>query len=165
MGSAASSSTYTRTCQYISTNGTTLNATCKNARGQWASPTSLPNFNQCIGDIQNYNGQLRCNMGSAPPSGSYTQTCQYISTNGTTLNATCKNAGGQWAPPTSLSNFKQCVGDIQNYNGQLHCNMGSTPPSGSYTQTCQYIFTSRTTLNATCKHPASQRAPSTSLPN
>jgi hypothetical protein len=156
---------YQQTCTNVSVNGTTLNATCKNAVGQWASPSSLPNFNQCIGDIQNYNGQLHCNMGSSPPSGSYTRTCQYIFTSGTTLSATCKNAVGQWASPSSLPDFNQCIGDLQNYNGQLHCNMGSTPPSGSYTQTCQYIFTSGTTLNATCKNAVGQWASPSSLPD
>jgi hypothetical protein len=52
------------------------------------------------------------------PPGSYQQTCNPISANGTTLTATCKNAGGRWIT-TSLTNFNQCVGDIQNYNGQL----------------------------------------------
>ena len=165
MGSSPPSGSYTQTCESIYTSGTTLNATCKNANGQWAPPSSLSNFNQCGGDIQNVNGQLECNMGSAPPSGPYTQTCEGISTSGTTLNATCKNASGQWAPPTSLPNFNQCIGVIQNYNGQLHCSMGSSPPSGSYTQTCEYIYTSGTTLNATCKNANGQWAPPSSLSN
>lgn len=156
---------YERSCRSISVVGSTLNATCKNAVGRWVSQSSLDSFNQCIGDIHNYNGQLRCNLGSAPPAGPYTETCRFIFTAGSTLNANCKNAGGKWVAQTSLGNFNQCIGDIYNYNGQLHCNLGSTPPSGPYAESCRFIFTTGTRLTANCKDAHGQWAAQTFLPN
>jgi hypothetical protein len=156
---------YQTTCQNVEVLGTTLTATCKNARGQLTSPSSLPNFDQCIGEIQNYDGQLHCNMGSPPPPGAYTETCRFIFTSGATLNANCKNAGGKWVAQTYLQNFNQCISEIQNYNGQLHCNMGSLPPPGAYAETCRYVFTSGTTLTANCKNTADKFAAQTFLPN
>lgn len=154
---------YQTTCRSIELVGTTLTATCKNDAGQWNPSLPLANFNQCIGDIHNYNGQLHCNMGSTPPSGPYAETCRFIFTSGTTLIANCKNAGGKWVAQTSLGDFKHCVGDIQNHNGQLHCNMGSTPPPGPYIKTCQFIFTSGTKLTANCKNADGKWAAQTSL--
>lgn len=155
---------YQTTCQSIKATGTSLSATCKNIAGRWA-PASLANFNQCIGDIHNYNGQLRCNMGSTPPLGSYTETCRFIFTSGTTLTANCKNAGGKWVAQTYLANFNQCIGDIHNYNGQLHCNIGSTPPPGPYSQTCRFIFTTGSRLTANCRDAQGEWAAQTSLSN
>ena len=156
---------YQTTCQSIRVVGTTLNATCTNITGQLVPSSFLANFNQCIGDIHNYNGQLHCNMGSTPPLGPYTETCRFIFTSGTTLAANCRNAGGKWVAQTYLVNFNQCIGDIHNYNGQLHCNMGSTPPPGPYIETCRFIFTSGTTLTANCLNADGQWAAQTSLPD
>jgi len=156
---------YQKTCQGIRVSGKNLNATCRNLAGRWAPVSSLADFNRCIGDIHNYNGQLRCNLGSTPPEGSYTETCRLIVTNGTILTANCKNAGGKWVAQTYLVNFNQCIGDIHNYNGQLHCNIGSTPPSGPYSQTCRFIFITRNRLTANCKDTQGEWAAQTSLSN
>jgi hypothetical protein len=155
---------YQTTCQSVKVTGTSLHATCKNIDGRWA-PASLADFNQCIGDIHNYNGQLHCNMGSTPPRGPYTETCRFIFASGTTLTANCKNAGGKWVAQTYLANFNQCIGDIHNYNGQLHCNIGSTPPPGPYSQTCRFIFTIGSRLTANCKDALGEWAAQTSLSN
>jgi hypothetical protein len=155
---------YRTTCQSVKVTGSKLSATCRNIAGR-SAPASLADFNQCIGDIHNYNGQLRCNVGSTPPLGSYTETCRFTFTSGTTLTANCKNADGKWVAQTYLDNFNQCIGDIHNYNGQLHCNIGSTPPPGPYSQTCRFIFTTGNRLTANCKDAHGEWAAQTSLSN
>ena len=157
--------TYQTTCQQITVVGTTtLVARCLDASHQLAPPSILQNFNQCIGDIRNDNGALHCNKGTVPPPGSYTQACRYIYTDGSTLIASCSDAAGQLGPPTSLQNFNQCTGDIRNDNGVLHCNTGPPPPGGSYTQSCQYAYSTGTTLIAYCKTGTGQSV-WTSLPD
>jgi uncharacterized membrane protein len=145
--------------------GTTLSATCKNVAGQWTASSPLSEFNQCLGDIRNYNGQLHCDTGLAPPAGPYNETCRFIFTSGTTLTANCQNAGGKWVAETVLPNFDQCLDDINNYNGQLHCDMGSMPPPGPYRKTCQFIFTTGNRLTANCKNEDGEWAAQTSLLN
>jgi hypothetical protein len=54
------------------------------------------------------------------PSGSYAQSCQNVSTNGNTLQASCQKKNGGWRQ-TSLRNYNQCNGDIFNNNGKLQC--------------------------------------------
>lgn len=97
------------------------------------------------------------------PYGSYAQTCQKISTRGSTLKAKCQTSNGRWHS-TSLQNFDRCNGGIVNDNGNLGCgtegNRGryhgqnghrqNGTPSGSYTQSCQDIRTSGNTLEANC---------------
>lgn len=57
---------YAKTCRSIyssvDASGPTLHATCKDAAQAWA-PTSLQNFDACVGDIDNENGVLHCNKG------------------------------------------------------------------------------------------------------
>ncbi len=62
------------------------------------------------GDRGDYNG----------PSGSYSQSCQNISTSGNTLQASCQKKNGRWRQ-TSLRNYNRCNGDIINNNGKLQC--------------------------------------------
>lgn len=117
--------------------------------------------------------------GNGAPSGGYSQTCQEIRTNGTTLEARCQTRDGNWNQ-TSLQSFNQCTGGIENDNGRLVCNKGNNngqdyrygnqpgdrhdngqgyrhddqqngAPYGGYTQTCQDIRTSGTTLQANCQ--------------
>ena len=54
------------------------------------------------------------------PRGSYSQTCQDVRVNGSTLEARCQKRNGQWKQ-TSLRNFDRCSGDIENNNGKLRC--------------------------------------------
>jgi CVNH domain len=54
------------------------------------------------------------------PRGSYQQTCQNISVNGNTLQASCQKRNGKYKN-TSLHNFQRCGGDIANENGKLQC--------------------------------------------
>jgi CVNH domain len=58
------------------------------------------------------------------PGGSYQQTCRDINVRGSSLNATCKDEGGNWRS-TQLSDFQRCSGEIQNLNGNLQCTGGN----------------------------------------
>lgn len=64
-----------------------------------------------------------CAAQSGLPSGGYAQTCQDIRTRGTTLEARCQTRDNQWNQ-TSLRDFKQCTGEIENDNGNLVCSKG-----------------------------------------
>lgn len=66
------------------------------------------------------------------PGGSYQQTCRDIGVHGSTLQATCKDEGGNWRN-TQLSDFQRCNGEIQNLNGNLSCTGGNGPGNnGNY---------------------------------
>jgi hypothetical protein len=54
------------------------------------------------------------------PRGSYIQSCQNVSTNGNTLQASCQKKNGKWRQ-ASLRNYNRCSGDIFNNNGKLQC--------------------------------------------
>jgi CVNH domain len=107
------------------------------------------------------------------PGGSYQQTCRDIGVRGSTLYATCQNAGGGWQA-SELRDFQRCNGEIQNVNGSLQCAAGNVGynrgrdgdhdhdgdhdrngdhrwPRGSYAQTCQNISISGDTLQASCQ--------------
>ncbi|MBZ5534139.1 MAG: CVNH domain-containing protein [Acidobacteriia bacterium] len=141
---------YQQSCRNMSANGGTLSAQCRTRSGNWPN-TSLPNYHQCIGDIQNQDGQLRCNRGAAPPGGSYTRSCRDVWLENGTLHASCQNRGGVWITSV-LPNISQCRGDIQNQEGQLRCDRGATPPGGSYTASCRDIWLDNQTLHANCQN-------------
>jgi len=54
------------------------------------------------------------------PRGSYLQSCQNVSTSGSTLRASCQKKNGGWRQ-ASLRNYNQCNRDISNNNGKLQC--------------------------------------------
>lgn len=141
---------YQQSCRNISANGGTLTAQCRTRSGAWPN-TSLPNYHQCVGDIQNQDGQLRCNRGAAPPGGSYQQSCRDVWIDSGTLHASCRNRGGNWMT-SDLPNVSQCRGDIQNQEGQLRCNRGGDAPKGSYTSSCRDISVDGNTLHASCSN-------------
>ena len=135
-------------------NGTTLNASCEfiGYVGQW-EPTSLANFDKCVGDIANYQGKLTC-VGGYPPPGSYQQTCSTFLINGNNLTASCSPLpGGQiYGVTSTLNNFNTCRGDIYNFHGTLACNRGtSNAPPGSYQQTCMDIDVNGSAISAQCE--------------
>ena len=59
---------YLGSCTNIRMEGRTLTAVCRRADGR-EQRTALGDVNQCIGDIGNNNGVLRCNRGQAPAPG------------------------------------------------------------------------------------------------
>jgi hypothetical protein len=142
---------YQETCINIGESSSGLVAQCKNRAGQYGG-TTLSNYQQCIGDISNNNGQLQCNKGATPPSGSYTQSCSDIRMDNGVLEATCRTLGNRTEPvATRLGNLPACRGDIENFDGNLTCSTGtSNPPPGSYGQTCGMIVVNGTTVSATC---------------
>ncbi len=54
------------------------------------------------------------------PRGSYLQSCQNVSTSGSTLRASCQKKNGGWRQ-ASLRNYNRCSRDISNNNGKLQC--------------------------------------------
>lgn len=117
---------YQQTCRNIRDNGHRLDATCQKRNGDWRN-TSL-DYRNCRGAIINDNGHLRCTNndryrdrwhGGIPP-GSYQQTCRRISVHGNWLEATCQKRNGAWRD-TTLRNFDDCRGEIENDNGHLRC--------------------------------------------
>jgi hypothetical protein len=140
---------YQQSCRNINANGGTLTAQCRTRSGGWPN-TSLANYHQCIGDIQNQDGQLRCNRGASPPGGSYTGSCRDIWLDNQTLLANCQTRGGAWV--SSALDVSQCRGDIQNQDGQLRCNQGGDPPKGSYRSSCRDIRVDGNILHASCSN-------------
>ena len=142
------SGSYQQTCRDIGVRGSTLHADCKDEGGNWRR-TQLNDYQRCRGEIQNLNGNLQCTGGNSGygqgsygrdgdrdrdhdgdrdrgygrngiPNGSYSQTCQNIRVSGNTLQASCQKKNGKWKN-TSLGNYQQCRGQIENDNGKLRC--------------------------------------------
>jgi hypothetical protein len=93
---------------------------------------------------------------SGLPGGTYTQTCQDITTNGAVLQARCQKIDGGWRQ-TSID-FRQCGGQIINEDGRLRCGEGGGSggghgglPGGDYAKTCHDIRTNGTVLQAHCQ--------------
>jgi hypothetical protein len=89
------------------------------------------------------------------PPGSYQQTCKSIKMHGDTLQAKCETRDGRWVR-TSLDDADQCAGDITNIDGQLTCNRNTSPPEGTYAQSCKNIRVRYNTLYARCKTMSGQ---------
>lgn len=88
------------------------------------------------------------------PPGSYQDTCTDIEATWSTLTATCERRDGNWNY-TTLSNYRNCDGDIANQNGRLKCiddgDDDDWMPRGSYRQTCRKIAVDGDTLMAECQ--------------
>ena len=135
---------YQQSCTNIRVRGNgLLMANCTNNNGQRVR--SQLAYRSCRGsDIGNINGQLSCvrsgnyygrgqgryggNRGGryngnngALPAGSYRQSCNNASMNGSTLSANCSTTSGAYM--TSYLDVSQCRSsdDIGNVNGQLRC--------------------------------------------
>lgn len=143
----APAGSYQQTCNGVRVRGNgLLTANCLNNNGQRVR-SSLA-FQSCRGaDIGNINGQLSCvragsgyygrghgrygnhrggrygdnDNNGALPSGSYQQSCNNASMQGSTLTANCRNNSGAYM--TSYLDVSQCrsTDDIGNLNGQLRC--------------------------------------------
>jgi hypothetical protein len=66
------------------------------------------------------------------PQGSFRDSCNDLRMEGQTLIAFCPKGDGTWQT-TAMGPVSQCIGDIQNVNGELRCNNetgygSSTPP-------------------------------------
>ena len=91
------------------------------------------------------------------PPGSYQQTCREIRMHGDSLRAKCETTSGRWVK-TSLDDASQCAGDITNIDGQLTCNRDSSPPQGTYLESCKNVRVRYNTLYARCKTRSGQWA-------
>jgi CVNH domain len=144
-----------------------LTAQCKDTSGHWIA-SKLVGFDHCVSDIANFNGVLRCSLGTAPPAGNYLQSCRYVfvetSTDNTgkvlatTLKAECRARNGAWRE-TFLRDFQKCKTQVSNFDGALQCSEGSIPSADGYAKSCRDIFTSGTTLFASCKNFAGNWVP------
>ncbi len=123
----APSGGYAQTCQDIRTNGATLEAKCQTRDGNW-NQTSLQNFNECTGGIENDNGRLVCNKGNN--------------------NGQYDRHGYQ---PGDRRDNGQDNRNPQGEQGYRHDDEQNGAPYGGYRQTCQDIRTSGNTLLANCQ--------------
>jgi hypothetical protein len=69
------------------------------------------------------NGTTSTQMGTQAqlPQGSYRSSCNDVRMQNDTLIAFCRKPDGTWQT-SAIGPVNQCVGDIQNVNGQLTCN-------------------------------------------
>jgi hypothetical protein len=125
---------YVQTCRNMRMDGNRLEAECQKREGGWRR-TSLNNVDQCGSPIANDNGHLVCGRGGygyggypggysggyqgGVPSGTYTQTCRNIRTDGNRLQAECQTRDGKWRR-TSLD-LDRCSGAPANDDGHLVC--------------------------------------------
>lgn len=88
------------------------------------------------------------------PQGSYLQTCRDVTATYDVLAATCRMRNDSWNY-TTLSDYRDCDGDIVNSNGRLACERESYEdddwlPRGSYQETCRREHVEEGTLTAEC---------------
>ncbi|HYX52506.1 MAG TPA: CVNH domain-containing protein [Candidatus Limnocylindrales bacterium] len=150
---------YLQTCASVQAGRNGLYANCQDTQGAWRYSV-LPQYQECVSDIANIDGELRCErrggvqwdrnrQGWLPP-GSYAETCRDIRLDGNNMYAKCENMSHRWTR-TSLQQFDGCVGGIINDNGQLVCGRRAAPYSGSYVRTCGPIYVRGDDLRARCQ--------------
>jgi len=119
---------YLLTCANEAMAGTTLVAMCEFGKSRrslpiklsYPSATSLVKAYECVGDISNDNGTLKCNRGS------FRQSCSGIVVSPATyygshtIIADCKKKDGTDASATLTANLWACT-DIANDDGNLIC--------------------------------------------
>ena len=109
---SAPAGSYQDTCQNISMDGRTLQATCKRFDGSM-NRTNLPYANSCVGTVSNVNGVLAC----TGPTGSYAQTCHDAQVEDGVLSATCQRRDGSWT--RTHVRFQGFQHPVTNCDGQL----------------------------------------------
>jgi hypothetical protein len=146
---------YRQTCANIQMRNGTVFANCQDTDGRWRS-TVLPDAYNCVGDVTNINGELRCNRREdwrdrdSLPRGSYRETCRDIRVRGDALTAKCQAMNGRWVR-TSLDDVGHCVGEVVNDDGHLQCGRRAWQGSGTYVQTCAPIYVIGDALRARCQ--------------
>lgn len=145
---------YLQSCRFVAVDdGGRLSAECKRRDGSWTGTFLLLGQQKCTTPISNYDGILRCSVGSVPDTGPYTRSCEDIFADGTTLSARCKTRAGQWVQ-SLLPNFTSCAtGSVNNIDGFLTCiQAGQVAPPGSYLATCRNVMAPVTTTPAGEQH-------------
>jgi CVNH domain len=146
---------YRETCSNVQMRGGTLFANCQDTEGRWRS-TVLPEAYECVGDVTNINGELRCNRRDdwrdrdSLPRGSYRETCRQIRVSGDYLSAKCQTMSGRWNR-TSLNDLDRCVGEIVNDDGNLRCGRRAWQVRGTFVETCAPIYLLGDVLRARCQ--------------
>jgi len=146
---------YRQTCANIQMRNGTLFANCQDMEGRWRS-TVLPAAYECVGDVTNINGELRCNRrndwhdADNLPRGSYRETCRDIRVRGDSLSARCQTINGGWNR-TGLNDIGRCIGEIVNDDGNLRCGRRPWQARGSFVETCSPIYVNGDTLRARCQ--------------
>jgi CVNH domain len=141
---------YQQSCENSTVQGNTLISSCKSRSGSFHN-TRLENFQQCVGDIFNDNGELNCSRGAPIPPGDYARSCEEIAVSGADLHANCFTKKHR-LQATVLTNFRHCAGSISNIDGELTCKRdGPPPPAGGYTHSCRDSWVEGQTLHSKCK--------------
>lgn len=139
---------YQQSCGQISEQGRILTASCRNRTGS-PQGTALADFKQCVGDIANDDGTLRCSRGIALPRGDYEASCEQVVIDGDDLRATCRTAAGYKAF-TKLSGYRLCHGGIASVDGALVCRSSSFP-HGSFERSCAVTQVADSGFAAICR--------------
>jgi hypothetical protein len=145
---------YRETCRNIHTAGQELIAECRTWDGDWHR-TRLADYGACGERIVNDDGRLRCGTrkpgrsqrdagargaeerdagardGSAPPSGSYQDSCRNSTFARGVIKAECRARQG-WKD-SEFADARSCRGDIANDGGRLVCRIGHEDSWGRIT--------------------------------
>jgi hypothetical protein len=146
---------YRESCANIQMRDGSLFANCQDTEGRWRS-TVLPYAYDCVGDVNNINGELRCNRRGdwrerdSLPRGSYRETCRDIRMRGDSLTARCQAVNGRWVR-TSLNDVGRCIGEIVNDDGYLQCGRRTWQAKGTYVESCAPIYVRGDDLRARCQ--------------
>ena len=118
-GGRPPSGSYSRTRNNATMIGSVLTAQCKDQNGVTIHTRLY--VRDCNGDIANVFGELVCNSRYLPP-GSYNQTCNACTADGSSLRCTCRDT--RQSPIKSALDLASCDfgSRIVNKDGHLQCD-------------------------------------------
>ena len=113
---------YSRTCNSAELIGSILTANCKDQNG--VTIRTRLYVGNCFGDVSNNMGELVCG-GRSLPRGSFNQSCNACTAEGSALQCTCRDTKG--ASIKTELDLGSCdwQGDITNKDGHLQCGNGN----------------------------------------
>ena len=117
-GGRLPSGSYSRSCNNATMIGSVLTAQCKDQNG--VTIRTRLYVRDCNSDISNVFGELVCGSRYLPP-GSYRQTCNACSAEGSSLRCTCQDTRQQ--PIKTALDLASCdwSSGIENKDGHLQC--------------------------------------------
>jgi hypothetical protein len=117
-GGRPPSGSYSRSCNREELIGSVLTAECKDQNGETIKTRLY--VRDCSGDISNEFGELRCAFRRLP-SGSYSRSCNACSSEGSSLQCTCRDM--KQAPIKTHLDLASCPfnSSITNKDGHLQC--------------------------------------------
>jgi hypothetical protein len=140
---------YLQSCKNSRIRDDTLYSSCRDKHRQYHD-TSLAQVSQCVGDISNDNGALRCPSYGPIPGGTYQKTCRNSRVQDDILFSSCLDTHGRYHE-TSLAQVSRCErSSILNDSGVLHCST-STIPRGTYSNSCSRVHVENETLFGECR--------------